>query len=145
MRVHRQIARRVGAAPPYLMKLPAIQWYSFAAGEVFNNLAPIAAGKFGAAFAGGTDLGNGETRVICHGDDGGLAIARMALDPDLFGIHGRVGFKIIQRAARAPCPGAQRAPIVRFARLAFVAQTDNALASGPRRCRPGNLVGTMTA
>jgi len=80
-------------------------------GDVFHQLAPIAAVNLGAAFAGGTDEGDGETLVIGHGHDRSLTIARVALQADLLGVHGFVGFKIIQDAAGAPGPGTQRTPI----------------------------------
>ena len=41
-------------------------------------------------------------------------------------IHGLVGFKIVDGAADAPRPGSQCAPILRFARLALVAQANDA-------------------
>ena len=83
--------------------------------------------QLGAAFAGGADIGDGEARIVGHGDERCLAVAGVAFDADLFGVHGLVGFEIIERAAGAPGPGAQRAPIVGLARLAFVDQADDAL------------------
>ena len=83
--------------------------------------------QLGAALARGADIGDREALVVRHGDQGRLAIARVAFDADLPGVHGLVGFEIIERAAGAPGPGAQRAPIVGLARLAFVAQADDAL------------------
>ena len=97
------------------------------AGQVLHGFAEIAAVQFGAAFAGGADEHDGEARVEGHGHQRGLAVARNALDADLLGVHGFVGFQIIQAARRAPGPGAQRAPVVRLARLAFVDQADDAL------------------
>ncbi len=58
---------------------------------------------------------------------GRLAVARMAFDADLFGIDGFVGLEVIERAARAPGPGAKGAPIVGLARLALVHEADDAL------------------
>ena len=46
---------------------------------------------------------------------------------DALGVDGLVGLEVIERAARAPRPGAQRAPVVRLARLALVRQADDAL------------------
>jgi len=46
-----------------------------------------------------------------------------------------VGFKVIEDAAGAPRPGAQRAPAVECARLAVIRQTDDALHE------PGAVVG----
>src|SRR5262249_28628652 len=50
-----------------------------------------------------------------------------ALDAHLLGVHGLVGFEIIEGPAGAPRPGAQCAPIVHLAGLALVAQADDAL------------------
>ena len=96
-------------------------------GDVLHQFAPVAAMDLGAAFARGADVGDRKTRVVRHRDEGCLAVARVAFDADLFGVHGLVGLEIIERAAGAPGPGAQRAPIVRLARLALVDQTDDAL------------------
>src|SRR5271165_627461 len=59
----------------------------------------------------------------------------MALDADLAGVNGLVGLKIIESAAGSPGPGTQRAPVVGLARLALVAQADDALGE------PGSVVG----
>ena len=44
----------------------------------------------------------------------------------MFGIDGVVGFEIVERAAGAPGPSAQCAPIFQRARLAFVDEADDA-------------------
>src|SRR5208282_2962488 len=49
-----------------------------------------------------------------------------AFDADMLGIDCRIGLKIIEAAIRAPCPCAQRAPVVGLARLAFVHKADDA-------------------
>src|SRR5262245_46021595 len=95
--------------------------------EVFYQFAEIAAVEFSAALAGRTDKADGEPLVVSHRDQRGFAVTRKPLDADLFGVHRFVSLEIIQRATRAPSPGAQRAPVVGFARLAFVAQADDAL------------------
>ena len=79
----------------------------------------------------------------------------MAFDADVLGVHGLVGFEIIHGAVGAPRPGAQRAPIVGFARLALVDQTDNALpqtravvglnAAGFNSAKPQPLASTCAA
>src|SRR5215472_12256824 len=42
----------------------------------------------------------------------GLAEARYSEDSDTFRIDRRIGLEIIHGAAQAPCPGADRAPLV---------------------------------
>ena len=115
------------SGPAYFRKLPAIQWYSLGAGDVLDQLAEVAAVQLRAALARGADEGDGEALVVGHRDERRLAVARVALDPDLLRVHGLVGLEVVERAARAPRPGAQRAPVVRLARLALVAQADDAL------------------
>ena len=78
--------------------------------------------ELGAAFARGADVGDGEARVVRHGDQRGLAVARVALKADLFRVDCLVGFEVVEAAAGAPAPGLQRAPVVEFARLALVAR-----------------------
>src|SRR5215471_20285354 len=51
----------------------------------------------------------------------------MAFESDSFGVHGLVGFEVIESAACAPGPGSQRSPIIQLARLPFVTQADDAL------------------
>ena len=46
--------------------------------------------------------------------------------PTRLGVHGGIGLEVIEPARRAPGPGAQRAPVVRLARLALVDQADDA-------------------
>ena len=95
-------------------------------GDVFELFAEVAASELGAAFAGGADVGDGEARVVGHGDEGGLAVARVAFDADLFGVDGVVGFEVVEGAAGAPGPGAEDAPVVELAWLAFVDEADDA-------------------
>ena len=47
--------------------------------------------------------------------------------PTLPRVDGGVRLEIVEHARRAPTPRAQRAPIVRLARLAFVRETDDSL------------------
>ena len=107
------------------------------AGDVLHQLAEVAAVELGAALAGGADEADGEPRVVGHRDERRLAVAREPLDADLLGVDGFVGLEIVEGAAGSPGPGPQRAPVVELAGLALVAQADDALASAPRRCRPG--------
>src|SRR5258706_9637641 len=51
----------------------------------------------------------------------------MPLKTNPFGVDRFVSFEIIERAARAPGPRPQSAPIVQLARLALVAQADDPL------------------
>jgi hypothetical protein len=95
------------------------------ASEIAHLLAEIAAVEFGAACSGRADVGDGETRVVGHGDQRGFAVARVAGDSDLPGIYRFIRFKIVEAATGSPCPGAERAPIVELARLAFVDEADN--------------------
>ena len=83
--------------------------------------------EFGAGLAGGTDVADGEAGIVGHGDEGGFAVARVALDADLFGIDGFVGFEIVDAFAGAPGPGFEHTPVVGGARLAFVDEADDAL------------------
>ena len=82
--------------------------------------------QLGAAFAGGTNISDGETRFIRHRHERRFAITRVAFEADLFGVHRFVSLEIIQRAARAPGPRTQRAPIIDLARLSFVAEANDA-------------------
>src|SRR5581483_5794898 len=90
-------------------------------------LAELAPQEFCAAFSRGTDESDGETRIIGHGDQGRFAVTRKSFNTHLCDVHGLVGFEIVERAARSPRPGAERAPIVHFARLPFVHEPDDAL------------------
>ena len=81
-------------------------------GDILHQLTPIAAMDLDAALARGTDKGDRETRVVCHGERHRFAVAGMAFDADLFRVHGLVGLEIVQRAAGAPGPGTQCAPVV---------------------------------
>ena len=96
------------------------------AGEVLHQLTEDTAMQLCAAFAGRTDEADGEAPVVGHRHERRFAVARQAFDADLFCVHCLVGFEIIERAARAPSPRTQRAPILRLARLSFVAEADDA-------------------
>src|SRR3954468_10646495 len=95
--------------------------------DVLHQLAKITPVKLRAAFAGRTDKGDGKTLVVGEGDERRFAVARESLKPDLFSVHRAVGLEVIQRAARAPGPRAQSAPVVGLARPPFVDEADNAL------------------
>ena len=94
-------------------------------GEVLDQLAEVAAVQLRPTLARGADEADGEARVIGHRDDRRLAVPRKPLDPDLLRVDGLVGLEVVQRAARAPGPGAEGAPIVGLARLPLVAQADD--------------------
>src|ERR1019366_2660514 len=80
-----------------------------------------------AAFARRTDARNCESRIVRHRERDSLAPARMAFDAHVLRVHRFIRLEIIQHAARAPGPRAQRAPIVHLARLTFVYQADDPL------------------
>jgi hypothetical protein len=61
----------------------------------------------------------------------------VAFDADLFGIHGSVGFEVVEDAAAAPGPSANSSPVVGLAGLAFVDEADDALGEA------GSVVGLM--
>src|SRR5580658_2847195 len=96
-----------------------------AAGDVLNHFTPIATGKFRAAFTGGAHISNGKALIVSHRDNGRLAPARVSFEADLLGVNRRIGFKIIESAARTPRPCAQNAPVFRLAILALVHQADD--------------------
>ena len=96
------------------------------AGEIAHLFAEIAAVEFSAAGSGRTDVADGETRVVGHGDERSFAVTGVAGDADLLSVNRLIGFKIIEAAAGSPGPGAERAPIVEFARLALVGEADDA-------------------
>ena len=79
-------------------------------GEVLHRFSPIAAVQFGAALAGGTDEHDREAGVERHRHEGGLAVARDTFNPDVLGVHGFVGFEIIQTARRRPTPRPAASP-----------------------------------
>src|SRR4029077_14683225 len=79
--------------------------------DVFELLAKVAAKDFCATSTGRTDKGDGEPLIGGHGDESGLAVAREALDGDVFGIDGVVGFEIVDSATGAPGPRTEYAPI----------------------------------
>ena len=95
-------------------------------GDVLGGLAEAAAIRCGAALAGGRDEPGGETFVIRHRHQRGLAVARMAEDGDAGSIHVAVGFQVIQHPAGAPGPGAKRPPVGERTGLAPVGEADDA-------------------
>jgi hypothetical protein len=74
-------------------------------GEVRDGLPVIAAAESGAAFAGATGDRQGDARIVSAGPHHGLAQAGNAQDGDPRGIHGAIGFQVIDGAAQAPRPG----------------------------------------
>jgi hypothetical protein len=89
-----------------------------AAGHVLPPLAEIAPHQLGAAGARARDVGIGEGVVERGGDEHALAEARMALERDALAVDPRVAREFLAQLARAPGPGAQRAPVVLLARPA---------------------------
>ena len=104
----------MGSAWQYWLPRPA---HLARGGDVLDELTPIAAMDLNAALARGTDERDRETRVIRHRKGYGFSITGMALDADVFGINGFVALEIIERAACAPGPRTQCAPILHPARL----------------------------
>src|SRR2546423_156653 len=86
---------------------------------------PIRAGRM-AAGVGRADETDGEPLVVRHSDDRRLTVSGEALDADLLRVHGFIRLEVVERPAGAPRPGPERAPIVELARLALVAQPDDA-------------------
>jgi hypothetical protein len=60
-------------------------------GKILHRFAPIAAVQFRAAFSGRSNQSQRKTRIECHGHQRRLAVARNALDPNMPGVHGRIG------------------------------------------------------
>ena len=112
---------------PYLMKLLRCHPVVLAAGEIFDGFAEVVAMEFGAAFAGGCDERDGDARLEGFGDEGGLAVAGDAFDAEFCGVDVRIGIvgEIFDKLGDAPLPGAEGAPVVGFAGLAFVAEADD--------------------
>ncbi len=105
------------------------------AGDVLHLLAEVPPMELGAAGARRADEPDREPLVVGHRDDGGLAVARQALDADLLGVDRLVGLKVVERAAGAPRPRPERAPVVQLSRLPLVEQADDAAR------QPGAVVG----
>ena len=64
--------------------------------------------------------------IVGHGHKYGFSEARVAFQPDMFRVDGRIGFEIVHGAARTPRPRTQRAPILEAARLAMIHESDDA-------------------
>src|SRR4029453_11750893 len=94
-------------------------------GDVLDQLAEVAAVELRASRTGRSDEANSEPLVIGHRDDRRFPIAGETCDTDLFGINGFVGLEVIDGPAGAPRPRAERAPVLDFTRLPFVAQTND--------------------
>ena len=143
MRVDRDVAgvlaaeRRLGRA--VLQEVAGHPVVLARAGEVLDRFAEVAAMQLGAAFARRADEHDRESLVVGHRHERRLAVARDAFDADLLRVHGLVGLEVVEAARRAPRPGAQRAPVVRLARLALVDEADDA------RGQPGAVVGLDAA
>ena len=97
------------------------------AGEVLDRLAEVAAVQLRAALAGRADEHHGEPLVERHRDQRRLAVTRHAVDADALRVDGRIGLEVVERAGRAPGPGAQRAPVFGLAPLTLVDEADDAL------------------
>ncbi len=82
--------------------------------------------ELGAALARRGHEGDREARLVGHRHERGLAEAREPLDADVLRVHGLVGLEVVERAARAPRPRAERSPVVRLARLTLVDEADDA-------------------
>src|SRR5207302_9359251 len=94
--------------------------------EVFNLLAEITSVRFGAAFSGGTDQHDRKARIKRHGHECSLAKTRHSFNAGTLCVYGFIGFEIVETTRGTPSPRPQRTPIVGFARLALVGQTDDA-------------------
>ena len=90
------------------------------AGDVLELLAEAAAGEVGPTGAGGADIGNDKAGFVGHGDQSGLAAARVALDGDVVSVDDGIGVEIVHQARGAPGPSAQNAPVFQLARLAVI-------------------------
>src|SRR5262249_11818975 len=99
-----------------------------AAGKVLHRLAKDMPVQLDAAFAGRADQPDRDPRIKRLGHNRGLAIAGEALDTHFLRVYPRVRvlLEVVYQPADAPRPGPQRAPIVRFSRLALIAQADDA-------------------
>src|SRR5580692_1777726 len=96
------------------------------AGHIFDSLTPVAAIEIRSAHTRGADVTDSKSLIVSHGHNGRLAITRVTGNADLFRVDRFVGLKVVERPARAPGPGTQRAPVIRLAKLAFVTESDDA-------------------
>ena len=94
--------------------------------EVLHRLAEVAAMRLGAAFAGRAHEHDREARLEGHGDQGRLAVARDPFDADVLGVDRGQRLEVVERAGRAPGPGAQRSPLLGSPALALVGEPDDA-------------------
>ncbi len=96
-------------------------------GHVLDLFAEIAPMQFGAALARRSDEANREALIVGHRDERSLAVPGQSFDADLFRVDGVVSLEVVECAAGAPRPRAQRAPVVHVARLSLVHQADDAV------------------
>src|SRR5690349_14518424 len=83
--------------------------------------------EFRAPLSGRTDEAVENSRLVHHRDHRGLAVPRVAFEGDLLRVDERVGLEVIHEPARAPRPGAERAPVLGLPVFALVDQADDAL------------------
>src|SRR5581483_292507 len=81
-----------------------------------DGFAELATRDGHAALAGLRGDDDGEAIVVGAGPDSGFAEARVAHDRDFLRVDVGVGREIVERAAQAPGPGADRAPFARHHR-----------------------------
>ena len=91
------------------------------------------------AFPGRSHQDHGEAGLKCHGHQRGFAVPGDPFNPHVPGVHRRVRFQVIQAPRGAPGPGAQRAPILRLARLPVIDQANDPLG------QPRAVIGLDTA
>ena len=125
MRIHGQIFRSEGTR--VLKKIAGHPVILGGRSKIFHLLAEFTSENFGASFTRGSNKGNRQTRLVRHGDQGGLSVTREAFNAHLFGVNGFVGLEIVERTARAPSPRPERTPVVQLARLPLVDQTNDSL------------------
>ena len=110
----------------------------FAAGEALDRLAEVAPERCRAALSRRADQRHREPLVEGHRHQRGFAKARDALDADVLGVDGGVGFEVIESASGAPGPGTERAPVLGLARAAVIDEPDDAAA------KTGSVIGLHT-
>src|ERR1039458_5955612 len=104
---------KLASAAPYFRKLPAIQWYS--PDPVRFSTASPQLRRCSLAPPSPEEPTRTRAKRVSN-----------AFDADVFGVHRRIGFQIVQSPAGAPGPGSQSAPVIGLAGLALVDQADDA-------------------
>ena len=95
--------------------------------HVLDHLAEVAAVQLRAAGARRADVADRKPLVERHRDERRLAVPRVALDADASGIDSLVRLEVVERAAGAPRPCLENAPVVQLARLTPVDEPDDPL------------------